>query len=470
MLNFSEKFPHLEISVLKMSEAMQDNDTRRIDSEFFGNYYLSVKKSLSSQKVKYLRDIALFNNRYSQPQYSEKSNFKIINSQYIRNEFIDYESAKTGFGKAVPKNAILINSTGVGTLGRVNINSFDFKFGVDSHVNVLVLKDECGVNPYFLMIFLQSKYGQSQINRYYSGTSGQIEIYPRDFENFLIPLLPIDFQLEIENLVKTSHLNLQNSKQLYKEAENLLYIELGLDPADPLKSILGESQILNTRIQTLKESFLKTGRLDSEYYQVKFEKIEQIIKNYKGGFCALQELVFDSSGGFAFSSDDYLEKGELYLIRINNIKDSGLDITNAVFLPKPHINLSKKDIVKKGDILISMSGTIGTSCVVNEKILAVVNQRILKISVKNFNENIISLYINSIFGKMQLQQIGTGGVQTNLSTNDILNILIPKIDQNVQIYIASNLQKSFALRKEAKELLDKAKFNIEAAIERERER
>ena len=82
----------------------------------------------------------------------------------------------------------------------------------------------------------------------------------------------------------------------------------------------------------------------------------------------MRDLVFDYSGRFAFSSDDYLENGDLALIRIANIKNADLDMSNAVYLKNSAKDLSPKDKVKQGDILISMSGSIGLSCVIREKI------------------------------------------------------------------------------------------------------
>ena len=38
---------------------------------------------------------------------------------------------------------------------------------------------------------------------------------------------------------------------------------------------------LNIAVQTLQNSFVKTGRLDAEYYQPKYERLIEIIKKYK---------------------------------------------------------------------------------------------------------------------------------------------------------------------------------------------
>ncbi|CAD7289682.1 hypothetical protein LMG7974_01759 [Campylobacter majalis] len=222
---------------------------------------------------------------------------------------------------------------------------------------------------------------------------------------------------------------------------------------------------LNINTRSLSQSLNATGRLDSEYYQNKYDEIEAVIKNYHGGYCKLKDIVVNRSGGFAFSSDSYLENGKLALIRINNIKNASLDLQNIVYLPDDAEFLSPKDKTYKNDILISMSGSIGLCCVIYDEINAMVNQRILKISVSEFEENVLCLIINSICCQLQLQRVGTGGVQTNISSDDILGIIIPKINPQVQAQIADKIKKSFALRKQSNEILQIAKSKVETAIE-----
>ncbi len=47
-----EKFPHLEVSVLKLSEVQRDNATKRMDSEYFKKEYLEKIQALLSQSQK----------------------------------------------------------------------------------------------------------------------------------------------------------------------------------------------------------------------------------------------------------------------------------------------------------------------------------------------------------------------------------------------------------------------------------
>ncbi|WP_233704395.1 restriction endonuclease subunit S [Helicobacter cynogastricus] len=220
-------------------------------------------------------------------------------------------------------------------------------------------------------------------------------------------------------------------------------------------------------IKTLKQSLGTTGRLDAEYYQEKYGRLEVCLKSYSYGVVPLKDLVREYSSGFAFKSTDYLEQQQpnaIMLIRINNIKRNALDTQNVIYLPAQAKELSPKDKLKEGDLLISMSGSIGLACVVHTEIEAMLNQRILKIRVKNFIPEVLALYLNSVMGRLQFERIGTGGVQTNLSYADMQNILVPKIPTPTQEHIAKQLQTSFTLRAQAKEELQKAKAKLEHAL------
>lgn len=472
-----EKYPHLEVGVLKLSEVKKDNESKRIDSEYFKKEYLEKIEFIKGSDFIQLKntDISIKHPTEIKREYTnEIDSVWFFRTQNLRPLFIDGESNKVYISKKdsqklqkniINKDDILITRTGA-NFGDCAIYNLDELAIASSHV--LIVRNSF-FNQSFLAVFLNTKFGKIQMNKgMYGGL--QPEIAPYYLKNIYVPIFPMEFQLEIQNLVKDSHKALEESKELYKKAEETLYLELGLDPKNPLQSLLDSktnnpTNSLNISIHTLKESFLKTGRLDSEYYQSKYEDIEKMIRSYKDGFCNLKDLVNDISGGFAFSSDDYQDVGELVLIRINNIKNATLDLSNVIYLKNEAYNLSPKDKIKKGDILISMSGSIGLSCVVRDDISAMVNQRILKISIKNFNSDVLVLLLNSFICKMQFERIGTGGVQTNLSSIDMQNILIPKIDSTTQEKIAKYIQESFNLRKKSKQLLDNAKIKVEEQIQ-----
>ncbi len=234
--------------------------------------------------------------------------------------------------------------------------------------------------------------------------------------------------------------------------------------AENIKSI-HEAQKQNVNIKNFKESFGTTGRLDAEYYQPKYEVITNAIKTYKNGYSTLETFIENYSTGFPYKSETYSDIEGIPLIRINNISKGNLDLSKAINIPFQDLDLSIKDIANENDILISMSGTIGNSCKIRKGVKAVVNQRIMRITPKSYNVDVLPLVINSIIGQSQLERIGTGGVQTNISAMDIKEILIPIIDSKKQEEIAELVEESFKLKVESERLLEVAKRAVEMAIE-----
>lgn len=485
------KYPHLELAILPLSQVNKDNESKRIDSEYFKKEYLEKINLLSkiSTKLENLMASGYYGILPKSDDYLENG-LSLVRGKDIR-EFsleisnlvkVPYDYFQERY--QIHKNDILFLVKGA-TIGYEDgvlfiLEEPNKKMIFNGSVFKLQVKN---INPAFLYVFMMTKYFTFQKVREVANNGIEYNSLPT-IKNFLIPQFSQDFQLEIEKLVKQSHEALEDSKRLYKEAQELLYKELELDFKNPLESLLKSSlqakkpselanindiskkyPHLNISVRPLSKSLHKSGRLDSEHYQSKYDLMETKIKDYKGGYCKLQNLVLNYSGGFAFSSDDYLENGDLALIRINNIKNADLDMSNAVYLKKQCEKLSSKDKVKQGDILISMSGSIGLSCLIKENIEAMTNQRILKISIKDFSGDVLVLLLNSIFCRLQFERIGTGGVQTNISSNDILNILIPKINPATQEQIALKIQKSFTLRAKSKDLLQNAKMRLENAIE-----
>ena len=286
--------------------------------------------------------------------------------------------------------------------------------------------------------------------------------HPRFYE-FVFNELPLPKALftlnnKINILFDEAFNKREQSHALYLQAEELLLENIGLKNFKPSEK--------GTNIKSFKESFLGTGRLDAEYYQPKYEEIIDIVRSFKNGFANLELFIDSYSTGYPYNSEIYMNENGISLVRINNLTKEGVNLSNAIQIPKEYLNLSKKDIAQENDILISMSGTIGLSCVVREKNKIVINQRIMKITSKNYNPHVLSMLLNSIIGKYQLERIGTGGVQTNISSNDIKQIFIPIIDNPTQQQIAELVDESFRLRKESERLLEEAKEMVEREIEK----
>ncbi|HEB7538365.1 TPA: restriction endonuclease subunit S, partial [Campylobacter coli] len=312
----------------------------------------------------------------------------------------------------------------------------------------------------------QSYYGQIQIIRYYSGTSGQIEIYPRDFNYFKIPIFSMEFQLEIEKMVKDSHKVLEESKELYKKAEEILYNELGLDPKNPLQSLLNSktnnsTNSPNISIRTLKESFLKTGRLDSEYYQSKYEDIENFIKSYSNGYDSFLNIINNKDTNFTPKNNENYN-----YIELANIGNNG-NINEPISDLGKNLPTRARRIVSNGDVIISsIEGSLSSCALITQEFdkhlvstgFFVLNSKLLN------SETLLVMFKSQIFQEY-LKKFPSGTILCAINKEELSKIFIPKIDPITQEKIAKYIQESFNLRKKSKQLLDNAKIKVEEQIQ-----
>lgn len=95
----------------------------------------------------------------------------------------------------VQQNDLLITSTGEGTIGRVEIYLYDEPAIADGHVTICRLKED--VDPRYILEFLRSEYGQIQMLRHVSGSTGQTELLIDHIAALVIPLPPAETQRAI---------------------------------------------------------------------------------------------------------------------------------------------------------------------------------------------------------------------------------------------------------------------------------
>ena len=193
--------------------------------------------------------------------------------------------------------------------------------------------------------------------------------------------------------------------------------------------------------------------MQSNWYKPHYKNVPQ-----SWVICKLADVCYVESG-YAFSSDDYSRSGTP-LVRISNIIDSQISLESCVYI---NSECDKRFHVKKGDLLIAMSGaTTGKMGVYDSNETAFLNQRVGNIKV--INENVLLNDYRNIFMYSQIGNIlelAYGGAQPNISANIIcsLPIPIPSIKEQKRIIMA--VGKWFSLI----DTLETAKEDLQTSIE-----
>ena len=142
--------------------------------------------------------------------------------------------------------------------------------------------------------------------------------------------------------------------------------------------------------------------------------------------CKFGDIVLIRNG-YAFKSADFLTEpagpADVPLVRQSQLKGTEVDLAEAVYLPAHFLVEFPNYVLRFGDIIIGMSGSIGHICSYKQHRPALQNQRTGKIELRStdgINAKFFSLYLSSV--EAALIQLSKGmGVQ-NISSKDIENL------------------------------------------------
>lgn len=175
--------------------------------------------------------------------------------------------------------------------------------------------------------------------------------------------------------------------------------------------------------------------------------------------------VCDILNGYAFKSENYVDSG-IRIIRISNVQKGYIEDTAPAFYPSDTKGLDKF-MLKKDDLLISLTGNVGRVAVLKEEMLpAALNQRVacLRLKSKKVSKNYLFHILNSKFFEQQCIMASNGVAQKNMSTEWLKEYEIPLYDQRQQaqiVMLLNAVQSIIASRSQQLQKLDelvKARF------------
>lgn len=347
---------------------------------------------------------------------------------------------------------ILITATGEGTIGRVAIFKNNIKCIVTAEVMIVHVK-KGKINPYFLFSYLRSKYGKPLIIRFVRGSTGQTHLYSKDVRFISVPIPPKSFQDKIEKVVKEAHEKKNIADQKYGQARYLLEKELGLGELKLRKEKTFEAKFFNVK---------QTMRFDSEYYKPKYEEIVEFLKDY--GARKLKEVVKISNRKIDPTT---VPAKKFKYVELANINPSTGEIENVEELFGYQAPSRAKMLVKTGDVLVaSLSGSLDNVGLVTKSLdEQVASTGFFVINPDKFYNEVLFLLFKTECLKAQLEQKTAGAIMTAVPKTTFGELLIPIIPKAKQERISKLVRDSFSLRKEAKQLLDRTKLEVERMIE-----
>ena len=177
------------------------------------------------------------------------------------------------------------------------------------------------------------------------------------------------------------------------------------------------------------------------------------------------EKLVTLKGGFAFKSKEKVPYSNTQLIRMGNLYQNSLDLSRSpIFYPDSFKNQYSDFVLKKGDLIMSLTGTMGkedygfTVKLPKTDEVLLLNQRVAKFVMKTDEiiKDYLKYYLLSRIFLDELYKTAKGTKQANLSSNGIkkLHILVPnKVEQELIVRQLSILDTKIEFHQTKKQTL-----------------
>ncbi|MBB1125138.1 type I restriction enzyme HsdR N-terminal domain-containing protein [Thiospirillum jenense] len=443
----------LEISEIKLSELLNENDMLRIDAERYSQHVLRMLKHLRRDGLQ-LADVASsMHRRFVPASFGDFHYIEIggIGSDgSITSECVLQCEAPSRATQMVKQDDVITSS--VRPIRRITalIDEKQHHFVCSS--GFIVLKSKT-IAPELLFIYLRTEQICKLMDLHTTAS-----MYPAISEADLLRLPIPKFSKTFEALIveKVKHANQLRDAALKQntQAESTLLAALGLNHWQPPDAL--------TYTRNSQEVFA-AGRWDAECYQPKYEDIKIRCFENAEYVKRIKEIQLHNSRGL---QPEYVENGELNVINSGHILEHGLDYKNFEKTSSDNWDSKAKARVQKHDILIYTTGAnIGRTQVYLSDERALASNHVNILRIENENPVYVAFVLNSKIGRLQTEQLSAGSAQQELYPKDIDSFYVPFIDAASQTQIADLIKQSFALKSQSEQLLESAKRAVEIAIE-----
>ena len=444
----------LEVKEIPLTEVYHSG-IMRMEAEFYNSASLPFSNTISASKAiifsQYGTSKELNEDRLGYPVLRlNEFNSSFISAPAKYCNLLDYDTYRS---LELKKNDVLICRTNGNPklVGKSALVPKDYKYAFASYL-FRVRPNLNIINSATLVAYLNSKYGRIEIEKY-SMVGNQANFSPAKFREITLPIFSQRLNNEIEQLTYSAFYKLEQSECVYSDVEKYLLENLGMT------DFAANPDAYN--VKTLKESFLETGRFDAEYYLPKYEDYCRLVQSYSNGYellgdaCDIKDANYTPEAGVRYK---YIE--------LANIGKSG-EITGCNIQDGENLPTRARRLVHQGDVIVSsIEGSLESCALVTDDYdgaLCSTGFYVLHSSKLN-PETLLTLFKS--LPMQQLMKKGCSGtILTAISKPELEKLPVPIIRQEVQDEIAQHVQRSFALRKEAMQLLENAKLTVEQAIE-----
>lgn len=464
----------LNAAILPLSSVSDNNEKLRLDSGYFDKQALHSIGLLDGTTTESLGSVAstlrkgIFDIK-ADTYVEEGEGIPFVRIGDMRDGLIEANSTAWISYEAHAKEVktrlrfgdIALSKTGYAAASFINLDECN----VSQDVVAVKLSKE-GLKRFksgFVVSYLNSKIGLPTMHRFFQGNVQQ-HLSLDDAKKIELPCLSDKLQERVHKCVLRANELFCVARSRFISAEDTLLEALGLSnwmPPKPLTHITNVNEVIAAE------------RWDSEHFKGKFKEArDQLEKSGAMCFVQLGDLLDYLTNGHTPHRHD-LSVGEVPFLTAEHIDDYTVDYQSGKrILTEHHLGELARTALMGGDVLMTIKGRVGNAALVDEEPpTANINQDVALLRFKNNAPPIWYLlsFINSRFGKLEVEKWSTGQINPFLGLYNLRKIEVPLFDKEFMTWVGDQtrvgIQASLTIKQEAQSLLDAAKRAVEIAIE-----
>ena len=306
------------------------------------------------------------------------------------------------------KKALLVPY--VGTIGNIAIFNGNYKAHLGSNVGKIEIHNTEITNIYeeYILYYLMSSYGLKELTKHKKATA-QESISIDAIRDVYIPIPPLNEQEKIINKIKIC---IENINNIIIEKKNL-------------------SNIIDICKRKILDYFFSEQSCYKSYYYYNTEKLIKIA-----------ELITKGSTPTTYGFD-YLDEGVSF-VKVENVKNGRINHSSICqYISFEAHEFQKRSQLQKNDVLFSIAGTIGRTCIVYDCDLPANTNQAFAI-IRGFEKYILPEYLEYylkwyLIQKTNLQGHGAGMLNVTLSDLKNLKVNYP-LDMKYQKIIVDKIK------------------------------
>jgi type I restriction enzyme S subunit len=388
--------------------------------------------------------------------FIKSADIKRFSINYQTTSFISQNRHQVQSRSAIKKNDVLISNTGK-YLGFTSLFTDDQS---EANINQNSIRvrfhqpNNSVYNPLFLSLFLNSKFGQEEIQSYLTIT-GQKYLNMQNFRTFKLPKYEqVYIDSFTDSLTKIYQFDTK-ANELIEEAKTFFNKVLGLS----------EINIENPKNFVVNLSdFEKEDIWTPRFSNPKYVNTEIILKE-RFKHISLGQIA-DFQKGDEPGSNSYIEyrdskETDIPFIRTTDIVNHECDMFPDFYIPYEYSNELKQDI-QKGDILFTKDGKIGETAILTKNDQVFLSSGILRIRISDYNQQSFGLTPEYVFTCLSTKETGyfpairrtiVGTTIPHLREERIKQINIPLIDLKHIKFITETISNALDLKSQRKVLV-----------------